>query len=374
MLKLLYYFTSIHSFYMWMFSFFIPVYLFKQGFLLNEIFLFIALWWLTFTFSIYIWDYIRYKIWLKTVIVLSLIFELFLVSSLLLDKNTFFLITLAIIYGLTNCFFWLTNRVFFISGSEKNKIGNNFWNIQIIAFLVVKVWILVWWFFLSNDYIGLFVLLSFILTSIWIIFFTTNNKISKILKLFKNDKPVKIKNIFNFKDNLRSRITFILDGPYLFFESFLWVLTLFLISNENYNKLWLLVIALALSFSVFFVLIKKYIDKIDIKKLFYISVLIYSVWWFLRWYIWLDNNYYIILLIAFFTSFFRLTFNKNFFNIAKSTKTHDYVVTKSYYSQMSIFIFFIIMYFFYNYTIDDSHIYYVIWVFSLLFLLYKPLN
>jgi hypothetical protein len=88
-----------------------------------------------------------------------------------------------------------------------------------------------------------------------------------------------------------------------------------------------------------------------------------------------------ILFIAFFTSFFRLAFNKQFFNVSKQVDTHKYMLIKSYYSQFNILVIFgILSIIFYYYSdvvsiaIWLSFVYYTAAGASVLYLLYKPLE
>jgi hypothetical protein len=54
----------------------------------------------------------------------------------------------------------------------------------------------------------------------------------------------------------------------------------------------------------------------------------------------LEILYIFLISITFCTSFFRLAMNKRFYDLAKLTISHDYLVLKSYYSQISIVIVF----------------------------------
>jgi len=51
----------------------------------------------------------------------------------------------------------------------------------------------------------------------------------------------------------------------------------------------------------------------------------------------------LLALIALCTSVFRLTFNKRFFDNAKSTATYEYILIKSYFSQFFLALFFVIL-------------------------------
>ena len=380
----MYNFLSIHSLIMWMFTFFLPVLLYKTGFSLTEISLFISITWWSYFIFLYIWDVIRYKKWLKIVIYVSFLLEILLIiSALFINNSLLFLINSAILYWAFNCFFWVTQRVLFIVNSQKNNIWNNFGNIQIVAFILVKIWIFIWAFLLENNYLYILLFVTALMNIYGIYYFYSKKFTEENLKWFVKAPVLSFKKICKFNDNLRSKSIFLLDGPFLFLESFFWLITLFFISNQNYSELWLLVIFLALSFSVIFLFIKKKIDIISPRKILFFWVFLYFISWILRWFIWEIENktllYWLILTIAFFTSFFRLIFNKQFFHTAKHTQTHNYLLLKSYYSQLSIFIVFWILSFILYFSHLDIHenlniLYMSSALFSLFFVLYKPVQ
>jgi len=141
--KPLYIFTSIHSLLSGFFIFFIPVYLWKLWFNLSYISSFIAVTWLSFCIWIYIWDKIKKVKDINFIILLSFILEILLVSTWFFNNKAWFLYILAIIYWIYNCFFWLTQRILFLKEASHHNIWKKFWNIQIIAFILVKIWIFI---------------------------------------------------------------------------------------------------------------------------------------------------------------------------------------------------------------------------------------
>lgn len=387
MSRLLYTFLWLHSLLIWLFTFFLPVLLYKIGFSLSYISLFIALTWLSFVIFLYIWDIIRHKYWFKLLVYISFLFEILLIIIwFFLEKNLLFLLFLAIIYWWYNCFFWITKRILFVADLNIKEVGNKFWNIQVVSFILVKIGILIWSFLLEKDYFILLLFFAIITSIYWIFYFFTQKNIYESLDYFMKPKVLSIKEVFKFKDNLGSKVIFLLDWPFLFFESFFWLLSLFFIANSSYSELGIIVIILAVSFSVFFIFIKKQVDKISFRKLLMWAVILYFISWIFRAIIGNDitdvnMKYVIILFITFFTSFFRLVFNKQFFHTSKQLDTHKYMLIKSYYSQFSIFIVFSILsviLFIYNdiSTINSqlSSIYYIISIFSILYFLYKPIN
>lgn len=378
MFNYLYVFIWIHSLLSGFFIFFIPVFLWKLGFNLSQISLFISITWLSFSLSIYLWDKIRYFKDISLVIRISFLLEILLVWAWLFTDKVWVLYVLAILYWAYNCFFWLTQRILFLNEISHHNIWKKFWNIQIIAFILVKIWILVGSYLL--EYYNFFYLwvMVLIINIIWIILFKKYNYSG--INISNNKKQVRIKDIIKFKDKYNSKIIFIIDWPFLFFESFFWVISLFFITNESYTQLWYLTIFLALAFSVSFYSIKNKIDKVKWDTIYKISVILYALSWVFRWYITqIDNQtilYIVILIIAFFTSFFRLSFNKKFFHITKDTLWEKYIIIKSYYSQMAIFIiFWPLSFLIYNYEtpyqVLFTLLYLSLWLISLIYLSYK---
>lgn len=384
----LYIFTVIHTLLAGLFSFFLPVYLLNLGYNLFEISIFLSITWYSFFCILPIWENLRKQKGINYLIFISFLIEIILVSLGFFSDKSWFLYILAIIFWIYNCFLWITQRMLFLKEINTNNIWKNFWNIQIIWFLFVKIWIFIGSYLL--EYYSFFYLwiTIIIINIIWIyFFFFNNNKFSLNLWVWENIKNkfsyrIKWKELIHFNDKYNSKIIFFLDWPFLFFESFFWVISLFYITNESYTQLWYLTIFLALSFSLSFYFIKNKIDKISTKKIYKIWVLLYSISWILRWYITeIDNTtlvYILILIIAFFTSFFRLTFNKEFFHITKISLWESYILFKSYYSQFSIFITFwilsILYYFLWDEYLSINIIYQILAIISLIYLKYKVDN
>jgi hypothetical protein len=158
-----------------------------------------------------------------------------------------------------------------------------------------------------------------------------------------------------------TRTVFYLDGIFLYLESYFWLLSLYLIAQQDIMQLGFLVVGITLLLAVLFWLIKGRIDSFPANTIFQLAIAGYAASWLLRGF--LDSgapnvetsstpeiSYPIILLIAFLTSFFRLSFNKRFFDHVNVFKTNDsdrnqasmiqYLLDKSTLSQFGIFIFF----------------------------------
>ena len=131
-----------------------------------------------------------------------------------------------------------------------------------------------------------------------------------------------------------------MDGFFLFAESFFWVISLFLLAHESFATLGVIVLFLAVMFGIVFYLLKNTIDRLGRNRVYRLSVGLYALSWALRAVthdqMALEILYIFLISITFCTSFFRLAMNKRFYDLAKLTVSHDYLVLKSYYSQISI--------------------------------------
>jgi hypothetical protein len=121
-------------------------------------------------------------------------------------------------------------------------------------------------------------------------------------------------------------------------------LSLYLLTQQNLLKLGLLIILLSVLLALIFYVIKKRIDRINTQRIFTIAVFGYAFSWLLRAELSLQTGplvlYSTVLLIAFLSSFFRLAFNKRFYDIASLAQPIQYIICKSYYSQFTLLLFF----------------------------------
>ena len=342
MSKLLYNFVGAHSLLGGLFLFFLPVLLYTNNFWIIAISSFIAITWVSFLVALLLWDRIRFHYGFRPIIVTSFLLQILLVGLGYLEKDIFFLVVLAITYGFYNCFFWITKRFIFSIYTTKKSIWNEFGNMQILAFVLVKIGILFSSFFLEyNIYSYIFWLIVFVsMFSLW--YFLKHEKDFKKRSTKQLFPPISLQQIYSFKDNYSSKSIFLLDGPFLYLESFFWIISLFFISTESFQQLGIIAIWLALSFTVIFFIIKWYIDHLDGKKLYILAVILFSIWWLLRASVGFIESltllYSIIVCITFCSTFFRLVFNKNFFVLSKQSWSNKYLLLKSYYSQASVMI------------------------------------
>lgn len=357
-------FAGVHSLLIGLLPFFIPVLLLKQGSSIEEVALFIALTGLSFIFSLKLWERIYQKKDWRLITAISFISEIALVAALLFTEGNLLLITAAFLNGFYNCFYWTTQRVMFSTmtaetatseqSSGNHQTGRQFGNFQIVVVILLKLGILISAFLLEAGYELPLWLLSTVISGSAMLWFLRSGNSSEFMTIDHSlaaedtsDNTVQTnhrQSIFHFKDKHNSAVVFYLDGVFLFLESYFWIISLYYITQENVKQLGLIVVLLTVLLSVIFFLLKNRIDTMDRNKVYVVAVVFYAVSWLLRSV--LDTSlpdywiYPAILVIAFLTTFFRLSFNKRFFDNAHAQRPLNYLLAKSYLSQTGIVIFF----------------------------------
>ncbi|BAO44779.1 MFS transporter [Thiolapillus brandeum] len=338
--RLFYRFLGLHSFLIGLFPFFIPVFLWKHDYSLAQISSFIAITGVGFVLTLWIWDRMHKTLPLNTLIATSFLVESALLAMIFIEGSPGFLPLLALLNGAYNCFFWITQRALFFETLGETDTGRRFGNFQVVVVIIIKMGVLFggllldkagyWSVFLLSSFIGVLGMTSFFLLK----------EPMELPRTLREEAPLSLKMILEFKDSHHSRSIFLLDGPFLFLESYFWMISLFLLAHESFWKLGALVILLGAGFSALFYLIKNRIDHMPVQRIYIIAATGYSLSWFMRATV--DENlplgwlFAILLIITFCTSFFRLAFNKRFFDLAQHTSAHRYLFLKSYYSQFSI--------------------------------------
>jgi len=368
-------FAAFHSFLIGLLPFFIPVLLWQQGFELWQLSFFIALTGLGFLMALPLWENLYFNNRWDKLIRTSFILEAILFTTVVfIDAlplaTSLFLV--ALLNGAYLCFYWTSQRTLFTqlehtqSDEEKDgatnssksnsstTTGNNFGNFQIIVMVLLKVGILLSAFLLEQGFDTFLLGLGLVIAMIGVFSFSTNSIAEYI--------PDNNTELRSNKKNERSldkptRIVFYLDGIFLYLESYFWLLSLYLIAQQDLMQLGFLVVALTLLLAGLFWLIKGRIDAASANNIFQLAIAGYAISWILRAVLGFDGSsliaapeisYPLILLIAFLTSFFRLSFNKRFFDHAtllnsNQTTMIQYLLDKSTLSQFGIFIFFSIL-------------------------------
>ncbi|MDA7746904.1 MFS transporter, partial [Psychromonas sp.] len=352
-----YLFTGFHSFLLGLLPLFIPVILWDKGITINELSYFIALTSVGFLIALYYWDRLRAANNWVTLISLSFIFQSLFVVLLVWDNQKLLVTIGALINGAAGCFYWSTQRLLFQAITEDDNTGNTFGNFQILVVFALKVGVLVGSYLLGKEYFIGLLILSFLLSVIGFIW--VNNSLQSMvsgygqegpLSSLKQIKALSLKKVFQFKDQHHSKLIFIIDGFFLFLESYFWVLTIYMLTQENVMQLGLIIVGLSVLLALIFFFIKKYIDRVNTQLIYYIAVLGYAFSWFFRGEFNIEMEsvflYSGLLLVAFLSNFFRLAFNKRFYDIARKDKPTRYIICKSYYSQFMLVVFFSLIGFF----------------------------
>jgi len=370
-----YRFSGIHSLLIGLLPFFIPVLLWQQGFRLAEISLFIAITGLSFVVALIGWQQLYRRGRWFSILLLSFAAELGLVSLLLAGDNTMLLVVGAILNGIYNCFYWTTQRIMFsdLTGQQaKNQTGKHFGNFQILVVVLLKLGILVGAYLQQHQYVGLLWLLSLVISLLGLIIGLRRCPMPILAKTPTSVEPLPWSQI----------LVFSLDGIFLFVESYFWLLSLFYISGNDIVEFGILVVGLTVLLSAIFMLIKHKIDAINQSYVFYSAVILYAISWALRGQLTPEISglslYLQILVIAFLTSFFRLSFNKRFFDHVNQKHTLQLLLLKSYISQGAIAVFFALLGAFYAYNDQSlnslSLLYWTLVPLGLLYALYRPKN
>jgi len=117
-----------------------------------------------------------------------------------------------------------------------------------------------------------------------------------------------------------------------------------MLTNQDFARLGIIVIALALVFAVAFFVAKNTIDSYTGSKVYRVATVLYAISWLLRAAADGDQSlqtlFLLLLLITFFSSFFRLSFNKRFYDVAMARQPRSYLIIKSYYTQCCVAIIF----------------------------------
>lgn len=369
-----YQYLGAHSLLIGLLPFFLPVYLWTHGLPLAGLSLLVGVSGVAFALSLRLWQ--RWaSLWpLGRLIALTFLLEVCLLTVVgiftvipgmalftsestpgiasQLPASTSLVIAISAmgcLNGIYNAFFWTTQRTLFLQQLGLNDTGKQYGNFQIFVTVFLQAGILLGGFLLENG--GFVVLLAMsagvsAVSNVW------------LAKARGADKPLLTDHnrtashqSLRFKDFRGSRPVFAVDGIFLYLESHFWTLSLFLVVKQDFTKLGIAVVLLAAGFAVMFYVIKNRIDTTPVDLVFKGTVALYSLSWLLRFSLTDETEGYsllvVLLVITFFSSFFRLTFNKRFFDVAREFDSHrrdgavGYLLIKSYSSQWVLGAFYI---------------------------------
>lgn len=358
-----YQFLGAHSLLIGLLPFFLPVYLWQHGLGVPGLCILIGVSGLSFTAALWPWQYVSQRWPLRHLIRLTFALELLLVIivGLLISVPGAALFTapgheiapsssqwilaavvIGIANGAYNAFFWTTQRCLFLQQLGTNNSGRQYGNFQIFVTLILKVGILLGGFLLdTGGFVGLLAL------SAGISFAASAHLAPKAASSLHQVHSTTLIHSIRYSDTHGSRPVFAIDGFFLYLESHFWTLSLFLLVREDYSRLGLVVIVLALVFAVLFYLIKNRIDQLAVQRVYKVAVWLYACSWLLRFTLDAQSSgsgmLIALVLITFCASFFRLAFNKRFFDVAINTGATRYLLIKSYSSQSYLAIGFLLL-------------------------------
>lgn len=341
-----YLYTGLHAFLIGLFPFYLPVYFYSSGMSLSSICLFVAATGAGYCFTLYLFDRLRSRLNPTWLISFSFVSELLLLAIVLWQGNSIAVIPTGLANGLFACIFWTVQRLLFVSSVHSGNSGNHFGNAQLLVMISLKVAILLGGLLLDRNRETAVLLCSGVLVVLAVAVFIRYPLPTTIKEEFTTAEPLPLTRVIHFRDSLYSRPVFVVDGVLLYLESYFWLISVFLVFDQDFSKLGLVTVILALLFGTIYLVIKKNIDRYGDQPFYELAVVLYLLSWLLRAYIDdIDNPpamMAILTVIAFCTSLFRLSFNKRFFDNAKLSTACHHIVVKSYISQFFLTIFFLL--------------------------------
>lgn len=347
-------FLGVHSFLIGLLPFYLPVWLWRQGMELSLLSLMIGISGLCFAAVLGPWERIGKSCRVRTLIGISLIAEITLISVCLvlssavgtvlddpitLSTQWLMAITIGVAAGTYSAFFWTTQRALFAASLGSNDAGKRYGNFQIYVAVMLKLGILGGGLLLDIDALAILVGVSALIATLAFLWLSSQLP----------DKPLLSSQTLEMKLSPSSaswtRRVFLADGVFLLLESHFWTLSLFLLFGEDFTRLGTLVVALGIGFAVLFWLSKNLIDGFAVRHVYIGATVLYAASWILRSAS--DNPQsatqlgVLLVVVTFATSFFRLAFNKRFFEHAKAEGVVPYLVWKSRLSQTAIGIVFL---------------------------------
>lgn len=345
--RVFYLFSATHSFLLGLIALFVPVILWQSGVSLTFISFFISLSSTFFSIALIYWDKLRFKLAWSSIFALSFIFEI-LLAYVVIFTNKWILLSIGpLLTGFTGCFYWSTQRILFVNATNDKNTGNIFGNFQLLVAFSLKVGILVGGYLLEIANLKTLFAVSVLSSAIG--YYFINKTFHHRLHLNKSNQAITISltRALHFKDNFHSRSVFFIDGLFLFFESYFWIISLYILTGKNIAKLGVIIVLLGITLGIIFIFIKKRIDHINSQHIFRIAVIGYILSWLMRSNLEVNEPPYLLyitlLIITFLSQFFRLVFNKRFYQIARLSDATEYIIYKSYISQLLIALFFPIL-------------------------------
>ncbi|PID59997.1 MAG: hypothetical protein CSB44_11835 [Gammaproteobacteria bacterium] len=300
------------------------------------------------------------------------------------------ILMLGLTIGVANAFFWSTQRTLFLQRLGENNAGRHYGNLQIVVGAFLKAGILIGgWALATTAGPLLLMVLAGITTIVTLKVLASIQDIdepllapapfpvspetspdispdispetsadtslralpgishhplppasSRSLTTSPTSPHLGFATALRWHDNNRSREIFLLDGLFLFLESHFWTLAIYTLLGESFERLGAASVLLSVSFSILFWLLRSHIDRLPANRIYLFATVLYILSWLLRW--WLvgtEANWVSALglvAVTFCSLYFRLAFNKRFFDHARRSGGVSYLLAKSYQSQLAL--------------------------------------
>ncbi|MEE9322760.1 MAG: hypothetical protein V3U76_20120 [Granulosicoccus sp.] len=332
-------FLAAHSLLIGLLPFFLPVWLWQRGMDISGLCVLIGVSGLAFCVSLSAWQHVSTHHSLNYLVVLTFALEILLLITVLLTSSSalpaaglMLPLLIGIGNGIYNAFFWTTQRTLFVQSMGNNDTGRRYGNFQIVVGAFLKIGILAGGWLLDLGGLMWLLLISVLVASAAAFWLARQPP-----QPLQQESGTRWSCSLKFQDKQGSHTVFRIDGFFLYLESHFWTVSLFLLVREDFSRLGIVVVVLAIVFALLFWLLKNSIDQWAGNRIFTLAVSLYAFSWVLRAFLensmtpfWLFVN---LVIITFCSSFFRLTFNKRFFENARDYGAVRYLLNKSYVSQ-----------------------------------------
>ena len=218
-----------------------------HGFQLADIALLIAATGCGFSMNLGQWQNVAKTQSLRSILYLTFAVEFLLVAMLLMwpgfvrggylgVETPAFLgaIFLGFVSGTYNAWFWTTQRTLFLDMTENTNTGRQYGNFQIFVTVFLKIGILIGGLLLDTSH-GQWALPALTMCVFAGMCFWYQGALKDERLTIDPNSTITLRGSFHYRDGCRSFPVFILDGIFLFLESHFWLLSLFLVVQEDFS-------------------------------------------------------------------------------------------------------------------------------------------
>ncbi len=331
---------------------FVPVYLYKLGYSLIEVILYLVgnsvVYLLLIPFSLNLINKIGFK---RMILLSTPIYIIYLSSLYYINYSNIFYFISIFLLGTYLSFFWPAMHSEIALNLSKKHRGSQLGTLQIIMTLVGTIAPFIGGYFLENlSYWYLLLLASFLIFLGTIpLLLSEDIKLNKYSISFKEYIALLV-----LKKNINSKIAFSSEGLESILNVAIWPIFVFILLSENFLSLGFLYTIVSF-ISIFFILyFKRYIDSNNRKKYLSLIVKFLSLNWFLRFLVFLFGGvflYFVESMSKLVLNMFSMSFMSIFYSNAEKFGYMDYIILRELYLHgtkilVSIFIFIPFIYFF----------------------------